>query len=420
MIVLSLLAAAITLALAPFFAYLLLLTVAALTRRPGRRPGPASRRDARFLFVIPAHDEEAGIAATVASCAAVDYDPTLVAIAVIADNCTDATARVARAAGAFVVERHDPDRKSKGHALEYFFEAIPRGRPDSSGYDAAVIIDADTVVDRGLLAAFAEALAGGADWVQGYYTVRNPEASWRTRLMTYAFSLYNGVWPLGQDGLGLSVGLKGNGMAFSAAGLRRLPWRAYGLVEDAEFGQMLRIAGERVRFAPEARVYGEMVSRGAAAASQRRRWEAGRRSLRGKFLGPLMRSRAIGPGRKVLYALDLVCPPLATLAAALLVAAGALVAAALGGAGGAALAATAASQAIMALTLALYALSPVATMGLPARYLAGLARLPQYMAWKLLTGMGRSPQSWVRTRREGGDGPGDRPQIDPGGTKSPS
>ena len=110
-------------------------------------------------------------------------------------------------------------------------------------------------------------------------------------MMTYAFSLANGVWLLGLERLGLGVGLKGNGMCFSSRGLRRFPWRAYGLVEDMEFALMLRARGERVRFLPEARVFGEMVSRGGpGAASQRRRWEAGRRSLRGKFAGPLARS----------------------------------------------------------------------------------------------------------------------------------
>ena len=78
---------------------------------------------------------------------------------------------------------------------------------------------------------------------------------------------------------------------------------------------MLRARGERVRFLPEARVFGEMVSRGGpGAASQRRRWEAGRRALRGKFAGPLARSASLGALRKLMYLLDLFFPPLVTLA----------------------------------------------------------------------------------------------------------
>ena len=105
--------------------------------------------------------------------------------------------------------------------------------------------------------------------------------------MSLAFSLCNGVLPWGQERLGLSVGLKGNGMCFSRRGLTRFPWKAYGLVEDAEFSLMLRLAGERVHFLPEARVFGEMVSGGGpAAASQRSRWEAGRRALARQVPGP--------------------------------------------------------------------------------------------------------------------------------------
>ena len=109
--------------LLPFFAYLGLIAVAALRGR--RREDMVPSRPARFLFVIPAHDEEANIPSTIESCRAVSYDPALYRVVVIADNCTDATADLARAAGAEVIERTDPLRRSKGHALEYFFEQRP-------------------------------------------------------------------------------------------------------------------------------------------------------------------------------------------------------------------------------------------------------------------------------------------------------
>jgi 1,2-diacylglycerol 3-beta-glucosyltransferase len=386
----------ITLALLPFFAYLALITAAALAGRRRREEGSA--RPARFLFVIPAHDEEANIGSTIESCRAVSYDPALFRVCVIADNCADGTARAARAAGAEVFERTDPARRSKGHALEYFF----RDEPGVVGAcDAVVLIDADSVVDPGILSAFSVALAEGKDWIQCYYTVRNPDASWRTRMMTYAFSLFNGVWLLGQDRLGLGVGLKGNGMCFSTRGLARFPWRAHGLTEDLEFSWMLRVAGERTHFLPGTRVWGTMPSRGgAAAAAQRRRWESGRRALRGPFLGPLLRSPRIGPLAKVLYVIDLVFPPLVTLVLGLLMAASLHLEARLdprllttarwllpvhGG---------------MAVVLACYAMGPFFALNLPVRYLASLAALPYYAAWKLLIVTGRNPTAWVRTPRE--------------------
>jgi cellulose synthase/poly-beta-1,6-N-acetylglucosamine synthase-like glycosyltransferase len=381
--------------LLPFFAYLALIAVAALWGR--RRQDLVPSRAARFLFVIPAHDEEANIVSTVESCRGVSYDPALYHIIVIADNCRDATASLARAAGAEVIERTDPLRRSKGHALEYFFEQ----RPGLAGAtDAVVVIDADTIVDPGILTAFAAALGAGKDWVQCYYTVRNPDASWRTRLMTYAFSLFNGVWLLGQDRIGLGVGLKGNGMCFSTRGLARVPWRAYGLTEDLEFSWMLRIAGERTYFLPGTRVGSTMLSQGGpAAAAQRLRWEAGRRAQRGLFLGPLLRSRRIGPLTKLMYLIDLVFPPLVSLALGLLVAVSLDVGAVLDPRSLASSPWLLPVHGLMALVLTCYALSPLLVLDLPVRCLASLVALPYYAVWKLLTSRGK-PTAWVRTHRE--------------------
>jgi len=391
---------ALTLALLPPFGFLALVTAAALRPWPRRPPASSDARPrARFLVVIPAHDEQAHIAATVASCRALDYDPSAFRVWVIADNCTDATAEAARGAGASVLERRDPDRRSKGHALEYFFGRTAAA-PDGADFDAAVIIDADTVVDPRLLDHFAAALAGGDDWLQGYYTVRNPDASWRTRLLTYAFSLFNGVWLLGQDRLGLGVGFRGNGMCFSRAGLGRVPWRAYGLVEDQEFSWVLRVAGERVRFLPSARVYGEMVSRGPAAVSQRRRWEDGRRSLRSRFRRPLLAARTMGPIHKLLALVDLNFPPLTTLAALLALAWAVDVFTLASERPGPQALALLAAHGLMASAVAAYAVAPFLTLGLPWRYLLSLSALPLYMAWKVAAKFRARATTWVRTERE--------------------
>jgi cellulose synthase/poly-beta-1,6-N-acetylglucosamine synthase-like glycosyltransferase len=390
----------LTLWLAPFFAFMALVTIGALLGRAPVRGSPAGERS-RFLIVIPAHDEQGAIASTVRSCRDLDYPPAQVSVWVIADNCTDATADEAREAGASVVERHARDLRSKGHALEFFFSEVPEGRPES-GYDAVVLVDADTLVDPGLLGAFDAAIGQGMDWIQGYYTVRNPDATWRTQMMTYAFSLANGVWMLGLERLGLGVGLKGNGMCFTARGLRRFPWKAFGLVEDMEFALMLRARGERVRFLPEARVFGEMVSRGGpAAASQRRRWEAGRRALRGKFAGPLARSTWLAPSTKALYLLDLFFPPLVALGSGLATAL-ALDGVVLASRNGFSVGTLMPIHAAMTAVLVTYGLSPLIVMKLSPRYLVSLLALPYYAAWKIAAAAGRKPSGWVRTPRESG------------------
>jgi cellulose synthase/poly-beta-1,6-N-acetylglucosamine synthase-like glycosyltransferase len=380
--------------LLPFFTYLGLVSASALLRR--RRRPEAGPGTTRFLIVIPAHDEQDSIAATVESCRSMAYDPRLFRVLVIADNCTDLTAEAARIADAEVVERFDSTRRSKGYALEDILK--PENLRDA---DAVLVIDADTVVDPDLLSAFSGAIASGHDWMQCYYTVRNAGASWRTRLMTYAFSLFNGVSLLGQEGLGLGAGFKGNGMCFTTKGLKRVPWKACGLVEDMEFSWRLHALGERIHFLPRSRVYGEMVSRGGrAAASQRRRWEAGRRSIPRKYFGVVARSPSLGLYRKIMYMIQLVFPPLVTLAVIFLLAATVHPAALIDPRLAPLSHLLLPFHGAMAAVMLAYVLCPVAVMGLPARYLADLLLVPYYAVWKLAVSAGRAPSTWVRTQRE--------------------
>lgn len=400
---------ALALALAPWLGLMALIVGAALVGKwRGRDRGSIipSGELPHFLIVIPAHDEERVIAITVHSCLGLDYDRDHFQICVIADNCGDATAAVAEAAGALVWSRHDPGRRSKGYALEDFFARVGNDlaiRPP----DAFVLVDADTSVDPGLLREFVQSLNRGENFIQGYYSVRNAAASWRTRLMTYAFALANGVWLAGLDRLGLGVGLKGNGMCFRAAALRRFPWRAAGLVEDMEFAWNLRVGGERVHFQPTAQVFGEMVSRGGVgAASQRRRWEVGRRNLRSTFRGAIAASHHLSFASKLLYRLDLEYPTLGRLAVLLSVCAGCLMADRLVYGGGVGWSSVAVLLGLETTSLVAYVASPILVMGLPPRYLIDLLFVPGYLMWKASVGLGKTPLQWVRTPREvAPDGP---------------
>jgi cellulose synthase/poly-beta-1,6-N-acetylglucosamine synthase-like glycosyltransferase len=396
---------AFTAAILPFFGFLGLVVIAALSTRIRFRSKQARGtpgQDLRFVIVIPAHNEESHVATTVQSCRTLDYYRAAYRIVVVADNCMDDTAGVARASGAEVIDRQDLERRSKGYALEFFFQnnaEIDSGL--GGGFDAVVVVDADTIVRPDLLTGFAKAIEGGADWIQSYYSVSNPDASWRTRLLTYAFSLFNGVWLLGQDRLGMSVGFRGNGMCFTARGLERVPWKAYGLVEDQEFSWILRIAGERVRFLRETGVLGEMVSRGDSAVTQRQRWEDGRHSLVKRFLHPLLRSRTLSPLQKGLALLDLLFPPLTRLLALLLLALTIYPLAYFTRGGMDSLVAGLSwVHAVMIFTVALYAISPFLVLGLSWKYLPSLTAISYFAAWKVYTALRARTNAWVRTGRE--------------------
>lgn len=374
-------------------AYLLLLAIA--SRRPRARA--AQPPHLRLAVVIPAHDEEAGIADTVRSVLSVEYPPALWRLVVVADNCSDATGERAQRAGAEVWSRRDDQRRGKGFALAFAFERILA----SGDSDGVVVVDADTVVSPNLLAVFAAGLEDGALALQARYAVRDPDRSWRTLLMSVALSLFNDVRSLGRERLGCSAGLRGNGMCFATGLLREVPSAAYSIVEDLEYGVRLGLAGHRVHYAWEASVYGDMPTGQEAARVQRRRWESGRWRI-ARSLAPSLLRRGIRSRDRVLLdlGLDLVVPPLAYLGGAALAGLGASLA--LRGAGGAPHAAIPWAASVVA--LGVYVARGWWVSGTGARGLLALARAPAYLAWKLGLVLQRAPpgDSWVRTPRERG------------------
>jgi cellulose synthase/poly-beta-1,6-N-acetylglucosamine synthase-like glycosyltransferase len=374
-------------------AYLLLLTLAS-----GRRPAPPpSAPHLRFDVVVPAHDEEAGIAATVRSVLATDYPPALRRVLVVADNCTDATAARAEEAGATVLVRHDPDRRGKGYALAHAFARV---LGDGTA-DAVVVVDADTLVSPNLLVAFAARLEGGAVAIQSDNGVQNPNASWRTRLMAVAFSLVNTLRSLGRERLGCSAGLRGTGMCLSTRILRSVPYDCFSLVEDVEYGIRLGTLGHRVRFAGEARVVSEMATGSDASRSQRARWEGGRRELARRHARALLRAGIARRDRVLLdLGLDLLVPPLAGLGAA--AALGLVASSVASRLAGHVLTSTWVWAAGVA-ALATYVARGWWLSGTGFQGLQGLLFSPVYLVWKVglrAFGAARPGDAWVRTARD--------------------
>lgn len=380
----------------PVFAaagYLLLLTL--LSGEKEAPPQVAPRL--KFDIIIPAHNEEAGIARTVSNLSRVDWPVELRRILVVADNCSDATADRAREAGATVLVRHNQELRGKGYALQHAFE-----RSLADGFaDAVVVVDADTEVTPNLLHAFALRLEAGAQAVQAHYGVLNPHASWRTRLMAVAMALFHKVRSLGRERLGVSCGLRGNGMCFTHAIIRQVPHEAFSIVEDLEYGIRLGKAGQRVHYAWEAEALGEMVTSEKAARSQRRRWDGGRMAMTRKFGLPLL-AEGLRKGDKVLVdlAMDLLVPPLSWVvlgAGAVAVASGALSL----WLGPPALSSYLSAASVLSLVLYVMRGWWVSGMGLAG--LSALAWAPFYVAWKVWLMLSRPEEKkgeWVRTTRE--------------------
>ncbi len=262
-------------ALALSVSYLLALLLAArdAERIPSKPTAGGQEARLRFVVLVPAHDEQAGIQATLESLAMCLYPSDVRRVVVIADNCTDGTAARAREAGVEVWERNEPARRGKGFALAWALDRLQR---HEDSFDAVVVVDADCAVSPNILSAIDQRLRSGVNALQVNYIVANAAASHASALRFGGFALMNTVRFLGKQRLGMSCGLVGTGMAFTKELLAREPWTATGLVEDAEYHMRLVMAGERTEFVSEAWVGSAIPTSLRGSSDQQARWEQGK------------------------------------------------------------------------------------------------------------------------------------------------
>lgn len=382
-------------------AYLLVLAIAAAGSGHPALRAVAGEPEPLVALVVPAHDEALLVGRCVSSLLAQDWPASRMRVVVVADNCSDSTAEVAGRAGAEVWARRDELQLGKGHALRWAFDRLLE---DSPAPDAVVVVDADSVAERGLVRHLVAA-AGSAGVAQADYMALDTPGSTRTRLVSVAMRLFHRVRLGGRARLGLPAALVGNGMAFRADILRRHPWDAFSGVEDLENTLRLRMAGVRVAFAPGARVHGPVPTGATATVRQRQRWEGGRFHVMRLWLPRL--TTAVLRGRvDLLDALvDLAVPPLSILTS--VVAVGLLASSALALAHAVNWAGAIAWAAAAAILVAYVGVGFVAAGANRADVLALLA-VPGFLALKMITYArllrGFEPDRWDRTEREPPDG----------------
>jgi 1,2-diacylglycerol 3-beta-glucosyltransferase len=250
------------------------LAIVAVLPRWVRRSAPPAQRS-RFVVLIPAHNEETVLAATLHSLETADYPRDRLRAVVVADRCEDGTARLARSHGVECLERSD-GRPGKGAAIAWAVSELQR---TGSEFDALVIVDADTVVDRSCFDAMDEALRAGHHVQQGYNYLSNPWESPFTRIIAVTSVLRNGLFYHGKERLGLSSMLSGTGMCFSRRIIDKYGWTALSVGEDWECSVSLLLHGEKIHFNRNARVRARESSRFAQASSQRLRWASGRQGV---------------------------------------------------------------------------------------------------------------------------------------------
>lgn len=274
--------------------------------RSGKQPlkSPANKWTGAIL--VPAHNEALSIADTVAALRVSAPDCRIV---VVADNCSDNTAELARSAGAEAISRNDPTRKGKGFALSYGRDFLVQSPPD-----AVIIVDADCTLSPGSADALITRAVQGNQPVQGIYVLETRATdSPLTGISNFALLVKNLVRARGLERLSGGTLLFGSGMAF--------PWRMYAdltlatsdAVEDLGLGLALAKQGVRVSFENGAMIRSPAVS-GATSRGQRSRWEHGFMQTGLQNGLPLIASGLTRRCRHLLFiGMHMLVPPLAAL-----------------------------------------------------------------------------------------------------------
>ncbi|HJJ11195.1 MAG TPA: glycosyltransferase [Clostridiaceae bacterium] len=238
----------------------------------------------RFMTIIPAHNEEKVVVNLIESLKKLDYPKDLYDIYVIADNCTDKTAEVAKKAGAIVYERFDEAHKTKGHALQWF---LAQKIEEDAPYDAFCIFDADNIVDENFLKVMNKKLCQGEEVVQGYKDIKNPSDSWVSAGYAIFYWTMHRFYHLARYNIGLSPLMNGTGFMVKFDVIKPQGWNTKTLTEDIEFSLKRIIEGKKLGWARDAIVYDEQPVGFKQSWTQRSRWTVGHMQCLKEYTKPL-------------------------------------------------------------------------------------------------------------------------------------
>jgi cellulose synthase/poly-beta-1,6-N-acetylglucosamine synthase-like glycosyltransferase len=261
----------------------------------------------KISVLVPAHNESSGIRTTLETLLPQVSEPKN--IVVIADNCSDDTAAIAREYGVTVIERENLQLRGKGYALDYGLQFLETEPPD-----VVVTVDADCSVAPRTVENIARLAKTTNRPVQSTYLMEQPaNPSSKDIISALAVRVKNLVRPLGLLRLGFPNLLTGSGMAFPWQVIRQISLANSKTVDDMQSGIDLAIAGYPTIYCDRARVTGRLMEK-EAATSQRSRWEHGHLETL-LTQSPRLLKAAIAQKRYelIMLALEIAIPPLSLL-----------------------------------------------------------------------------------------------------------
>lgn len=252
------------------------------------KPLPPPREN-RFAVLICARNEERVIERLIKSLDCQSYDRSLYDVFVAADNCTDKTAEIARAAGATVYERFDQNEKGKGYALNFLIHKIWENF-GKDHYDGLVVFDADNYADKEFLTEINKVFSGGYDVVTSYRNSPNYDVNFRTSGMGMYFLRDATIMNRARSKLGCNTCVTGTGFLFSSRlAIENGGWPFHTLTEDGEFTMDNACKGVSTAYAHNAIFYDEQPASFKDSWNQRVRWCKGGLQIFKLYLGRLMR-----------------------------------------------------------------------------------------------------------------------------------
>lgn len=263
----------------------------------GKTSGPQKQK-LRFAFLIPAHNEDSVVGDCVASIRSQNYPSDLIDVFVVADNCKDKTAEVARNAGATVFERFTTEISGKAKAVKHGIEQICSAAVE---YDYLVIVDADNMMAPNWAEVVSETINPGDDGFQTYVETKNPNDSSVTFGNYLSFVFMNKVIQAARSKMGLPALLAGTGMGFSHHFINQKGFSSDSLTEDRDLSIQALFHGYRFRWIGNAYLYDEKPVGTRASFNQYKRWSSGQLTGLAADLKKLLRLLF---GGKLIKALD--------------------------------------------------------------------------------------------------------------------
>lgn len=234
-----------------------------------------ARKNHKFAAIIAARNEEKVIPQLIESLRWQKYPKELLDIFVIADNCTDNTAQVARDLGAFVYERFNKEQVGKGYALDYLFQKIFEEHQDA-GYEAFLVFDADNIADENYVSEMNKVFDQGYSAVTSYRNSKNFGDNWLSS--GYALFFLKEAKYLNNPRMTLhtSCAISGTGFLVSADLIQKKGgWKYFTLTEDLEFTFDRIAEDDKIGYAENAIIYDEQPTKLGQSITQRSRWIKG-------------------------------------------------------------------------------------------------------------------------------------------------